>query len=90
VNWGTPFVEHLVKDHQTLVGQPHLIGVRVHQRPVDGGVLPGLHLRVQFTADVLDRLLDLSQQGLEAGVQGLTSHDLSRVDAGRVGSFPAE
>ena len=74
-------VEHLVQDHQALVGQPHLVGVGVHQRPVDGGVVPGLDLGVQLTADVLDRLLDLSQQRLEAGVQGLTSHDPSRVAA---------
>ena len=74
-------VEHLVEDHQALVGQPDLVGVGIHQRPVDRDVVPRLDLRVQLTADVLDRLLDLGQQRFEAGVQGLTSHDRSRVDA---------
>ena len=76
-------VEHLVQDHQALVGQPHLVGVGIHQRPVHGGGVPRLDLGVQFTADVLDRLLDLSQQRFEAGVESLTSHDRSRVAAAR-------
>ena len=80
-------VEHLVQDHQALVGQPDLVGVGVHERPVHGDVVPRLDLGVQLTADVLDRLLDLGQQRLEAGVQGLTSHDRSSVDAA-VGAAP--
>jgi hypothetical protein len=75
-------VEHLVEDHEALVGQPHLVGVGVHQRPVDGDVVPGLDLGVQLAADVLDGLLHLGQQGLETGVQALSAHDRSRVDAG--------
>jgi hypothetical protein len=62
-----PLVEHLVEDHQALVGQADLVGVGVHERPVDGDALPRLDLGVQLAADVLDRLLDLRQQGLETG-----------------------
>ena len=74
-------VEHLVQDHQALVGQPHLVGVGIHQRPVHGGVVPRFDLGVELTADVLDRLLDLCQQRFEAGVESLTSHDGPRVAA---------
>jgi hypothetical protein len=48
---------------------------------VHGGAVPGLDLGVEFTAHVLDRLLDLSQKWFEAGVESLTSHDRSRVAA---------
>jgi hypothetical protein len=78
-----PLVEHLVQDHQALVGQPDLVGVGVHQRPVDGDVVPRLDLRVQLAADVLDRLLHLREERFETGVQRFTVHDRSRVAAPR-------
>ena len=49
-------VEHLVEDHDALVGQADLVGVRVHQRPADVGRVPVLDRGVQLAADVLDRL----------------------------------
>ena len=61
-------VEDLVEDHDALVGQPDLVGVGVHQRPADGrvaGDVPVLHLAVQLTADVLDRLAHQRQEQLE-------------------------
>ena len=67
-------VEHLVQDHDALVGQADLVRVRVHQAPADVGLVPVLDGRVQLTADVLDRLLHLGQQGLQAGEQRLDRH----------------
>ena len=67
-------VEHLVEDLHALVGQPHLVGVGVHQRPVHGDGVPVLDCGVQLTADVLDRLADPGQQRLEAWEQRLDRH----------------
>ena len=71
-------VEHLVEDHDALVRQPDLVGVRVHDRPADVALLPGLDLAVELPADVLDRLLHLGEQRLEAGEQA----DAGEADTG--------
>ena len=60
-------VEHLVQDLHALVGQAHLVGVGVHQRPAHGGRVPVLHHRAQFAAHVLDGLADQGQQRLQLG-----------------------
>ena len=62
-------VEHLVEDLHALVGQAHLVRVRVHQRPADGGGVPVLHHRAQLAADVLDRLAHQRQQLLQARLE---------------------
>ena len=59
------FVQHLVEDHDTLVGQAHLVGVRVHERPADVAGLPRFDGGVQFTPDVLDGFLHLREQSFE-------------------------
>ena len=66
-------VEHLVEDHDALVGQAHLVGVRVHQRPPDVHRVPGLELRVQLATDVLHGLGDARQQRLE-GSEHISGH----------------
>src|SRR5207342_2622879 len=62
---------HLVEDLDALVGQPDLVGVRVHQCPPDVGAAPLLDGRVQLATDVLDRLLHGRQQRLETGEDAL-------------------
>ncbi len=67
-------VEHLVEDLHALVGQAHLVGVGVHQRPPHGGAarlgaggaVPVLDDRVELAADVLDGLLHRRQLALQA------------------------
>ncbi len=58
-------VEDLVQDHDALVGQPHLVRVRVHERPADVARVPRLDGGVQLTADVLDWLLHMREQSFE-------------------------
>ena len=69
-----PLVEDLVEDHDALVGQPHLVGVRVHQRPPHRRRFPVLELRVQLATDVLHGLRDTRQQRLEGGEHGRGDH----------------
>src|SRR6185437_12383767 len=73
------FVEHLVEDLDALVGQAHLVGVRVHQRPPDAHRVPVLDPRVQLAPDVLDGFADLAEQRLEPveEVFRAGTHDLS-------------
>ena len=65
-----PLVQDLVQDGDALVGQPDLVGVRVHQGPADGSGLPVLDDRVEFAPDVLDRLRHRRQQRLQPGEDG--------------------
>jgi hypothetical protein len=65
-------VEHFVQDHDALVGQPDLVGVRVHQGPADVAGVPVLDGRVELAADVLDRLLHTRQDRFELREHGLT------------------
>ncbi len=51
-------VEHLVEDLHALVGQAHLVGVGVHQRPPHAVGVPVLGRGVELTADVLHGLAD--------------------------------
>ncbi len=67
-------VEHLVEDHDALVRQADLVGVGVHQRPVDVAGVPVLDGRVELAADVLDRLLDVREEGLQAWEDRFDSH----------------
>ena len=67
-------VEHLVQDHDALVGQADLVGIGIHQAPADVGAVPVLDGGVELAADILDRLLDSRQQRLKAGEQGLDRH----------------
>ena len=67
-------VEHLVEDHDALVGQPDLVGVRVHQRPADVAGVPVLDGGVQLPADVLDRLLDVREKRFQAREDRLDRH----------------
>ncbi len=69
-------VEHLVEDHDALVGQADLVGVGVHQRPTDVAGVPVLDGRVELAADVLDRLLDVREEGLQAWEDRFDSHVL--------------
>ncbi len=64
-------VEHLVEDHDALVGQADLVGVGVHQGPADVAGFPVLDRGVELSADVLDRLLHMRQQGFELRKHGL-------------------
>ena len=59
------FTEHLIQDLHALVWQADLVGVGVHQAPPDVALSPVFDERVQFAADVLDRLADAHQQRLE-------------------------
>src|SRR5690606_20707216 len=80
-------VEHLVEDHDALVGQPDLVRVRVHQCPADVALVPRLDGGVQLTADVLDGLLHMREQSFELWEDRIDRHrELSR--AGR-GDHPA-
>ena len=75
-----PLVEHLVEDHDARVGQPDLVRVRVHERPADVAATSHVLDRgVQLTADVLDGLLHMREQGLELREDRLGRHldDLS-------------
>ncbi len=58
-------VQHLVEDHDALVGQTDLVGVRVHQGPADVTGFPVLDRGVELSADVLDRLLHMREQSFE-------------------------
>ncbi len=64
-------VQDLVEDRHALIGQPHLVRVRVGQAPADVDRVPLLDLGVQLTADVLDRLADPGQQRFQPGKQRL-------------------
>ncbi len=68
-------VEHLVEDHDALVGQSHLVGVGVHERPADVAGVPVLDGRVELAADVLDRLLDVREESLQAWEDRFDSHE---------------
>ena len=81
-------VEHLVEDLDALVRQADLVGVGVHQRPVDGDGVPLLGARVQLAADVLDRLGDARQQRLEATETTLDRHAFRVYGAARGDSEP--
>ena len=63
-------VQDLVEDGDALVGQPDLVRVGIAQAPPHLDGVPVLHLRVQLTADVLDRLAHPSQQRLQEGEDG--------------------
>ena len=65
-----PLVQHLVQDRHALVGQTHLVRVRVHQAPTDLDCVPVLADAVQLTADVLDRLADTGEQRFQPLEQG--------------------
>ena len=67
-------VEDFVEDLHALVGHAHLVGVRVHERPVDGNGVPVLAHGVELAADVLDRLGHQGQQRLETREHGLDAH----------------
>jgi len=67
-------VEHLVQDLDALVGQAHLVRVRVHQRPPHGGVVPVLDDGAELATHVLDRLADPGQQLLELREDGTDAH----------------
>ncbi len=67
-------VEHLVQDHDALVGQPDFVRVRVHESPADVTALPLLDRGVEFTADVLDGLLHMRKQGLKLREDRLGHH----------------
>jgi len=67
-------VDDLVEDLHALVRQPDLVGIGVHQRPVDLDGVPLLRPCVELTADVLDRLADAREQGLERGEQAARCH----------------
>ena len=69
-------VEHLVEDHDALVGQADLVGVRVHERPAHVALVPVLDLAVELAADVLDGLAHRRQQRLESWEQALDRHVL--------------
>jgi len=58
-------VQYLVENRLALVRLAHLVGVRVHQHPVQIGVCPILGHRIQFAADILDRLGHLREQRLQ-------------------------
>jgi hypothetical protein len=75
-----PLVEDLVEDLHALVGQPDLVGVRVHQRPPHRRGVPVLHHAAELAADVLDGLADPREQLLQAGPD--------RRDAHRHATFP--
>ncbi len=66
------FVDHLVQDHDALVGEPDLVGVGVHQRPANHRIVvaPRLDLRVELAADVLNRLAHQREQGFQAREDG--------------------
>lgn len=70
-------VEHLVEDHDALVGQADLVRVGVHQGPADVAGLPRLDGGVQLTADVLDGLLYVREQRFELGEDRLRSRLVS-------------
>ncbi len=67
-------VEHLVEDHDALVGQPDLVRVRVHERPADVTRIPRLDGGVELTADVLDGLLHMREQSFELWEDRLGHH----------------
>ena len=67
-------VEDFVEDLHALVGHTHLVGVRVHERPVDGNGVPVLAHGVELAADVLDRLGHQGQQRLETREHRLDAH----------------
>ncbi len=67
-------VEDLVEDHDALVGQTDLVGVRVHERPPHVTGIPVLDGGVQLTADVLNGLLHMREQGLELREDRLGRH----------------
>ena len=67
-------VQHLVEDLDALVGQAHLVGVRVAQRPADVGAVPVLDDRAHLAADVLDRLAHARQQRLKRRVHRFDRH----------------
>ena len=78
-------VEDLIQDHDALVGQPHLIGVGVHQHPADAQFLalgaeasavPVLHGGIELAADILDRFAHPLEQRLEVGESGLARHPI--------------
>ncbi len=67
-------VQHLVQDHDALVGQPDLVRVRVHERPADVTRIPRLDGGVELTADVLDGLLHMREQSFELWEDRLGHH----------------
>ena len=94
-------VEHLVEDLDALVGQAHLVGVGVHQRPPDRrpaglgrrGAVPVLDDRVELAADVLDGLLHRGKPRLQAREDRRDGHDSNTSngdrDQGRAGAADA-
>ena len=75
-------VEHLVEDRDALVGQPHLVGVGVHQRPAHRHRVPVLDGGVELAADVLDRLLHGRQLRLEPREDRCDGHANTSRDRG--------
>ena len=58
-------IEHLVENLDALVGGPDLVGIGVHQRPVDISLVPLGRDGVHLAADVLNGLLDQGEQRLQ-------------------------
>ena len=59
-------VEDLVQDRDALIGQAHLVRVRIAEAPANLDRLPVLRHAVQFATHVLDGLADSRKQRLEA------------------------
>lgn len=67
-------VEHLVEDHDALVGESDLVGVRVHEGPADVAFVPRFDGGVQLTADVLNGLLHMREERFELREDRLGRH----------------
>ena len=68
-------VEDLVEDLHALVGQPHLVGVGVHQRPPDLGLAPRPWRRSSARRRRTGSASAPRQMRLERGEDGLTRWD---------------